>query len=83
MTRYFYQPQYFECKQADIEWINNNVSKKYCLKIFRPERGGGGVERVYISGFHIHVAMEMYKWGFKGLLHALMNPIFFFNFSFT
>ena len=48
MTRYFYQPQYFECKQADIEWINNNVSKKYCLKIFRPERGGGGGEGLYI-----------------------------------
>ena len=23
--------EYFECKQADIEWILNKVSKNYCL----------------------------------------------------
>ena len=25
---FFFQPQYVECKQADVEQINNKVSKK-------------------------------------------------------
>ena len=47
----FFQPQYFECKQADIEQINNKVSKK----LLSPpgERGWRGF---CLSGFHIHVA---------------------------
>ena len=50
-----------------------------CLKIIvlknhAPEEG---VERVYISGFHIHVACEASNLEFKGLLHVLINPIFF------
>ena len=40
MTKYFFLSQYFECKQADIEWIFNKVSKHYRLQIPRP--GGGG-----------------------------------------
>ena len=37
-------PQYFECKQADIEESYNMVSKNHCLKK-SPGRGG--------EGFHI------------------------------
>ena len=33
------------------------------------------MERVYISGFHIHVAWEAGNFVFQGLLHVLMNPI--------
>ena len=46
VTQYFFLSQYFECKQADIEWILNEVSKNYRLEI--PRHGGGGRE-----GFHI------------------------------
>ena len=44
MTRYFFQPRYFECKQADIEQIKYKVSKKmFVLKTpAQEERGGGG-----------------------------------------
>ena len=28
MTQYFFMPQYFECKQADIEYSYNMVSKQ-------------------------------------------------------
>ena len=34
--------QYFECKQADIQWILNKVSKNYCLQIPCPREGGRG-----------------------------------------
>ena len=46
VTQYFFLSQYFECKQADIEWILNKVSNNYRLQI--PCPGGGGRE-----GFHI------------------------------
>ena len=42
----FFQPQYFECKQADIEQINNKVSKK----LLSPP-GERGVERVLFIWF--------------------------------
>ena len=73
VTQYFFLSQYFECKQAAIERILNKVSKNYRLQIPRP--GGGDRE-----GFHIrfNVASNMWNLGFKGLLHILMNPIFFY-----
>ena len=40
---FFFQPQYFECKQADIE----QVSKKYCFEKSRPG-GGGGEGFIYL-----------------------------------
>ena len=55
MTGYFFQPQYFECKQlADIEWILNKVSKNHRLQISCP--GGGGGE-----GFHIRFPCKRSK----------------------
>ena len=44
LTRYFFQPQDFECKQADIEQINNKVPEKLLYWKSRPGRGGGGGE---------------------------------------
>ena len=46
VTQYFFLSQYFECKQADIEWILNKVSTNYRLQIPRP--GGGGREVFHI-----------------------------------
>ena len=46
----FFLSQYFECKQADIEWILTKVSKKYCLQIYCPEKGG--------EGFHIRFSCK-------------------------
>ena len=54
VTQYFFLSQYFECKQADIEWILNKVSKNYSLQILRP--GGGGRE-----GFHIRFLCKLSK----------------------
>ena len=34
-SMYFLKCQYFECKQADIEWTNNKVSKNKCLQKLR------------------------------------------------
>ena len=68
---FFSQPQYFECKQADIDYINHKVSKKIL-----PQRKG--VKRVFISGLHIHVAWEACNFLFKGLLHVLNNPNFYY-----
>ena len=79
VTQYFFLSQYFECKQADIEWILNEVSKNYCLHIPRP--GGSGREG-FILDFHLNVASNMWNLGFKGLSHILMNPIFFNFFRF-
>ena len=45
----FFLSQYVECKQADIEWILNKVSKNYRLQISRPGEGGG--EGLYIRFF--------------------------------
>ena len=70
----FFLSQYFECKQADIEWILNKVSKNYCLLI--PCPGEGGVGRVFIFDSIVNVANNMWNLGFKGLLHILKNPIF-------
>ena len=42
----FFMPQYFECKQANIEYSYNMESKNHCLQKF-PVGGGG---RVFISG---------------------------------
>ena len=38
----FFLSVYFECKQADIEWILNKVSTNYCIQISRPGEGGWG-----------------------------------------
>ena len=54
VTQYFFLSQYFECEQADIEWILNKVSKNYRLQIPRP--GGGGGE-----GFHIRFLCKRSK----------------------
>ena len=43
--QYLFLSQYFECKQADIEWIFNKVSTNYRLQIPRP---GGGREGSHI-----------------------------------
>ena len=40
VTQYFFLSQNFECKQADIEWILNMVSKNYRLQIPRPRVRG-------------------------------------------
>ena len=79
MTQYFFSSQYFECKQADIEWILNKVCKYYRLQIPRP--GGGGREG-FILDFYVNVASNMSNLGFKGLLHILINPLLFFIFYF-
>ena len=79
VTQYFFLSQYFGCKQAAIEWILHKVSKNYCLQIPRP--GGGGREGFYIR-FLRKRSGQYGNLGFKGLLHLLMNPIFFF-FSFS
>ena len=74
----FFLSQYFECKQADIEWLLNKVSKNNRLQIPRPEEG---VERVFILAFYVNVASNMWNLGCKGLLHILMTPpysLFFF-----
>ena len=47
-------PQYFEFKQADIEWILNKVSKNYRLQISRPGEGGG-------EGFNIRFPCKRNK----------------------
>ena len=44
MTQYLFMPQYFECKQADIEYSYNKVSKNHSLQ--KSPGGGGG----FISG---------------------------------
>ena len=54
VTQYFFLSQHFECKQTDIEWILNKVSKNYCLQIPRP---GGGVR----EGFHIRFLCKRSK----------------------
>ena len=54
LTQYVFLSQYFECKQADNEWILNKVSKYYHLQIPRPV--GGGKE-----GFHIRFLCERNK----------------------
>ena len=44
------------------------------------------MERVFIVDFHVNkvnVASDMLNFGFKGLLHILMNPIFFYFFTFV
>ena len=35
----FFLSQYFECKQAEIEWLLNKVSKNYRIQISRPGEG--------------------------------------------
>ena len=42
----FFLSRYFECRQADIEWILNKVSKNYYFQISRPGEEGE-------EGFHI------------------------------
>ena len=54
VTQYFFLSQYFACKQADIEWTLNKVSKNYRRQIPRP--GGGGRE-----GFHIRFLCKRSK----------------------
>ena len=80
VTQYFFLSQYFECKQAYIEWILNKVSKKLISKYLAPEEG---VERVFILDFYVNVASNMWNLGFKGLLHIWMNSIFFIFFLFA
>ena len=78
--QYFFLSQYFECKQTDIEWILNKVSKIIVSEYLAPEEG---VERVFILDFYLNVASNMSNLGFKGLLHILINPIFFNFFIFV
>ena len=59
VTQYFFLSQYFECKQANIEWILNKVFKNYRLQIPRP--GGGGREG-FILDFYVNVASNMRNW---------------------
>ena len=54
VTQYFFLSEYVECKQADIDWILNKVSKNYRLQIPRP---GGGVG----EGFHIRFLCKRSK----------------------
>ena len=49
-------------------------------KYLAPEEG---VARVFILDFYVNVASNMSNLGFKGLLHILINPIFFIFFSFS
>ena len=44
MTQYFFMPQYFERKQADIELSYNMVFKNNCL-----QKSPGGGEVLYLS----------------------------------
>ena len=41
-----------------------------------------GVERVFRLDFHENVANDIRNLGFKGLLHILINPIFFYYYYF-
>ena len=75
ITQYFFLSQYFECKQADIEWILNKLLKLLFSNI-SPLRTG--LERVFRLDFHVNVESDMWNLGFKGLLHILMNPILFY-----
>ena len=79
VTQYFLLSLYFECKQAEIEWIVNKVFKMIVSKYLAPE---DGVERVFILGFYVNVASNMWNLRFKVLLHILMSPIFFIFFHF-
>ena len=54
VTQHSFLSQYSECKQADIEWILNKVSRNYRLQIPRP--GGGGRE-----GFPSRILCERSK----------------------
>ena len=54
VTQYFLLSLYFECKQAEIEWIVNKVSKNDRLQIPRP--GGRGRE-----GFHFRFLCKRSK----------------------
>ena len=56
VTQYFFLSQYFECKQADIEWILKKGAKNYRSKYLAPEEG---VERVFILDFYVIVASNM------------------------
>ena len=49
MTRYFFPAQYFECKQPDIEQINNKVCKK--IIVLKNPAQEEGVERVLFIWF--------------------------------
>ena len=60
VTQYFFLSQYFECKQEDIEWILNKVSKNYRLQIPRP--GGVGREGFYI-GFLCKLSKQYVEFG--------------------
>ena len=75
MTKYFYLSQYFECKQADIEWILIRCLNIIVFEYLAPEKGVG---RVFILDFHVNVANDMRNLAFKGSLHILMNPILYY-----
>ena len=49
----------------------------FSLPIFQIPRPGGGGREGFILDFYVNVASKMLNLGFKGLLHILMNPIFF------
>ena len=80
---YFLQPQYFECKQADIEYINNKVSKNFFPKISRPEEGGG--EGLYIwFSYTRSIIRRRVIWDLKGYYMHYWTPYFFqFQFHIT
>ena len=59
----FFLSQYFECKQADIEWILNKVSKIIVYKYLASEKGMG---RIFIFNFDVNVAKICGIWDLKG-----------------
>ena len=67
MIRYLFQPQYFECKQADIEQINNKVSKK----LLSQEEG---VERVLFIWFSYTRSIEGVQFGISRVITCINKP---------
>ena len=58
-TQYFFLSQYFECKQADIEWIS--CSKIIVFKYLTLE--GGGWRGVFILDFHAKRSKRYVEFG--------------------
>ena len=83
MTRYLFQPQYFECKQADIEQLNNKVSKK--IIVLKNPAQEEGVERVLFIWFSYTRSIEGVQFGIYRVITCINKPhiCFVFYFSFT
>ena len=76
MTHYFFQPQYFECKQADIEQINNKVSKKL-LSLKNPAQEEG-VERVLFIWFPYTRSIGGVQFWIQRVITCINKPHIFF-----